>query len=223
MCFQIFTAGGKTRRKRTTFTVLAGQSVRAGAESTWDSLLLKVPAVSPTIANCDFIRVEYSVRVSLVVPGGCDLSVSLPIVVGTVPHRPNAAIGASSSSARIPRPVAAPSHSHRCSHGRTSGGGSSNPAPPYTERPQQQQQQQQQQQNRRRRSAAAQPNSSNSSSLPPEPPSYRECMDAEAAVDLVEEGDFSETSSLYGDTRYGFRTLFAAVKIYQVAILKGHF
>ncbi len=34
-----------------------------------------------------------------------------------------------------------------------------------------------------------------------DPPSYRECMDEEAAVDLAEEGDITETSSLYGDRR----------------------
>ena len=60
---QTFTAGGKTRRKRTTFAVLVGQSVLAGGDLTWDALPLKVPAVSPTIANCDFIRVEYAVKV----------------------------------------------------------------------------------------------------------------------------------------------------------------
>ncbi len=60
---QTFTAGGKTRRRRTTFGVLSGQAVAAGQERTWDALPLKVPAVSPTIANCEFIRVEYAVKV----------------------------------------------------------------------------------------------------------------------------------------------------------------
>ncbi len=88
---QTFTAGGKNRRKRTILSVLAGQSVRSGGELAWDSVLLKVPPVSPTIANCGFIRVEYFVRVTLGVPGSCDLSLSLPVVIGTVPHQREAA------------------------------------------------------------------------------------------------------------------------------------
>ena len=108
---QTFSAGGKTRVRKSKFASLAGRAITAGAEEErWDALPLKIPAVTPTISNCGLIRVEYSIKVtneargkgpgsspssffvpvlrqvSLLIPGSPSLSVSLPIVVGTVPR-----------------------------------------------------------------------------------------------------------------------------------------
>ncbi len=97
-------------------------------------------------------------------------------MIGTVPHRPSAqavaALRQASATGLMCRlPPLAASRRHDTPPAR--GARATTPAPPYTEH-------------------------QDPSDVPP---SYRECMDADAAVDLVEDGDFSETSSLYGDTR----------------------
>ena len=62
---QTFSAGGKTRVRKSKFASLAGRAITAGAEEErWDALPLKIPAVTPTISNCGLIRVEYSIKVT---------------------------------------------------------------------------------------------------------------------------------------------------------------
>ncbi|GFQ77471.1 arrestin domain-containing protein 3, partial [Trichonephila clavata] len=40
------------------------------------------------IINCCLIRVDYAVRISLQIPGAYNLSMDLPVLIGTVPLRP---------------------------------------------------------------------------------------------------------------------------------------
>ncbi|XP_023932175.1 arrestin domain-containing protein 3-like [Lingula anatina] len=84
---QTFFANGKSRLRSTKFTVLTGLPITPGNRATWDAQLLKIPAVSPSIINCGIIKVEYYVKVALHIPGAYNLSVHLPIVIGTVPYR----------------------------------------------------------------------------------------------------------------------------------------
>ncbi|XP_014661544.1 PREDICTED: arrestin domain-containing protein 3-like [Priapulus caudatus] len=84
---QTFLAGGKSRSRRYKFTILTGLQIQPGRKATWDAQLLKIPAVSPSIVNCCLIKIEYTVRVTLQIPGSYNLSLDLPIVVGTVPLR----------------------------------------------------------------------------------------------------------------------------------------
>eukprot|EP00095_Tigriopus_kingsejongensis_P010281 maker-scaffold474_size162001-snap-gene-0.27 protein:Tk10281 transcript:maker-scaffold474_size162001-snap-gene-0.27-mRNA-1 annotation:"arrestin domain-containing protein 3-like" len=151
---ETFMAGGKIRTKSTKFTSLSGQVIQPRAESTWDAQLLKIPVVSPTISNCALIKVDYSIKISLAIAASYTLSVHLPIVVGTVPHR---------------RVVPLHSFSNLTL--------SSDPSPPY----------------------------------PDPPPSYMECT--QAAADLVDESDLTETASLHGDTR--FVPMYCYVRDYQ--------
>ena len=149
---QTFTAGDKIRTKKTKFTALFGRPI--SNEDTWDALLLKIPpGISPSITNSKLIRVEYFVRVSLVIPGSLNLSVSLPVVIGTVPLMRTA----SPASLRPAVPIPLPSIVN---------------------------------------------NDNSTSNLDDPPPSYMECVVDSAQVDLVEAGDVSETSSLYGETRF---------------------
>lgn len=62
---QTFSAGGKTRVRKSKFASLAGRAITAGSEEErWDALPLKIPAVTPTISNCCLIKVEYSIKVT---------------------------------------------------------------------------------------------------------------------------------------------------------------
>lgn len=61
---QTFFASGKSRIRRTKFTVLTGLPVAPGTRGSWDSQLLKIPAVTPSIINCCVMKVDYYVKVS---------------------------------------------------------------------------------------------------------------------------------------------------------------
>ncbi|CAG2167073.1 unnamed protein product, partial [Oppiella nova] len=85
---QTFLASGKSRCRRFKFTIVTGLAIQPRRTANWDSQLLKIPAVSPSIVNCSLIKVEYAVRITLQIPLiAYNLSVYLPIVVGTVPLR----------------------------------------------------------------------------------------------------------------------------------------
>ena len=143
---QTFSVGSKTRTKTTRFTSLLGRPF-SSSEGSWEALLLKIPpGISPSITNCKLIRVEYYVRVGLSIQGALNLSVALPVIIGTVPLR------RSIPEPRQVTPVAVPM-----------------PLVELDNDP---------------------------------PPSYTECVTEAAVVDLAEAEDFSETSSLYGETRF---------------------
>ena len=84
---QAFFANGKSRVRRTKFTVLTGLPVVPRSHGSWDSQLLKIPAVSPSIINCCVMKVDYYIKVALHIPGAYNLTLHLPIVIGTVPFR----------------------------------------------------------------------------------------------------------------------------------------
>ncbi|KAK0055336.1 arrestin domain-containing protein 3 [Biomphalaria pfeifferi] len=84
---QTFFASGKSRVRRTKFTVLTGLPVAPGTRGSWDSQLLKIPAVTPSIINCCVMKVDYYVKVALHINGAYNLTMHLPVVIGTVPFR----------------------------------------------------------------------------------------------------------------------------------------
>uniref|UniRef100_UPI00358F08D9 arrestin domain-containing protein 3 isoform X2 n=1 Tax=Myxine glutinosa TaxID=7769 RepID=UPI00358F08D9 len=82
---QIFCAKGKQKPVRQLVTNLRGEPVPPGRTDVWNGRLLKIPPVSPSILVCSLIRVQYELLVYLDIPGALQLSLSLPLVVGTVP------------------------------------------------------------------------------------------------------------------------------------------
>ncbi|GAV07221.1 hypothetical protein RvY_17089 [Ramazzottius varieornatus] len=84
---QSFNADGKSRKRAIKLTTVSGVSIPPGEISYWDSQLLKIPPVSPSITNCRLIKVDYLVEISLQIPGACNVHADLPIVIGTVPCR----------------------------------------------------------------------------------------------------------------------------------------
>ncbi|KAM6986578.1 arrestin domain-containing protein 3b isoform 2-T2 [Aplochiton taeniatus] len=82
---QTFYAKGKGKQIQQLVSNLRGDSLAQGKSQSWDGKLLKIPPISPSILDCPIIRVEYALVVYVDIPGGLNLSLSLPLVVGTIP------------------------------------------------------------------------------------------------------------------------------------------
>ncbi|XP_070542714.1 arrestin domain-containing protein 3-like [Ptychodera flava] len=83
----VFYAGGKSRSVRNSVATVQGEPIPAGRIARWDSKMLKIPAVTPSLVNCGIIKVEYILTIYLDISGAMNLYLHLPIVVGTVPLR----------------------------------------------------------------------------------------------------------------------------------------
>ncbi|KAK1884461.1 Arrestin domain containing protein 3 [Dissostichus eleginoides] len=70
----------------------AGQEPELGGQAAED------PPRSPSILDCPIIRVEYVLVVYVDVPGGLNLSLSLPLVIGTIPLHASTSRSSSISS-----------------------------------------------------------------------------------------------------------------------------
>ncbi|XP_053735041.1 arrestin domain-containing protein 3-like [Synchiropus splendidus] len=117
---QTFFAKGKGKQIQQLVSNLRGEALAQGRSQSWEGRLLKIPPVSPSILDCPIIRVEYVLVVYVDVPGGLNLSLSLPLVIGTIPLHACASrtssISSSCSSAPswpglAQRPEAPPSYS----------------------------------------------------------------------------------------------------------------
>ncbi|KAM6902298.1 arrestin domain-containing protein 3b [Xenentodon cancila] len=95
---QTFFAKGKGKQIQQLVSNLRGEPVQQGKSQSWEGKMLKIPPVSPSILDCPIIRVEYVLMVYVDVPGGLNLSLSLPLVIGTIPLHPCATRTSSISS-----------------------------------------------------------------------------------------------------------------------------
>ncbi|XP_068191595.1 arrestin domain-containing protein 3-like isoform X3 [Antennarius striatus] len=82
---QTFFAKGKGKQIQQLVSNLRGDPLPQGKSQSWEGKLLKIPPVSPSILDCPIIKVEYALVVYVDVPGGLNLSLSLPLVIGTIP------------------------------------------------------------------------------------------------------------------------------------------
>ncbi|XP_030624307.1 arrestin domain-containing protein 3b [Chanos chanos] len=85
---QTFCAKGKVKEIKQLVSNLRGDSLLPGKTETWNGKILKIPPVSPSILDCSIIRVEYSLMVYVDIPRAMNLSLSLPLVIGTIPLHP---------------------------------------------------------------------------------------------------------------------------------------
>ncbi|XP_053558911.1 LOW QUALITY PROTEIN: arrestin domain-containing protein 2 [Bombina bombina] len=92
---QTFIARGTVKQKKTVVATLVGDSVLAGKRESWHGRALKIPPLGPSILQCRIIRVEYSLKVCVEIPGSSKLLLELPLVIGTIPLHP---FGSRSSS-----------------------------------------------------------------------------------------------------------------------------
>lgn len=82
---QSFLLDGKTRTVRQMLASVRGNHIASGSADSWNGKALKIPPVTPSILECNIIRVEYSLAVSINIPGAKKLKVELPLVIGTIP------------------------------------------------------------------------------------------------------------------------------------------
>ncbi|KAM4709175.1 arrestin domain-containing protein 2 isoform 2-T2 [Discoglossus pictus] len=92
---QTFIARGTMKQKKAVVATLAGDSVLPGKRESWHGRALKIPPLGPSIMQCRIIRVEYSLKVCVEIPGSSKLLLELPLVIGTIPLHP---FGSRSSS-----------------------------------------------------------------------------------------------------------------------------
>ncbi|XP_053318238.1 arrestin domain-containing protein 4 isoform X2 [Spea bombifrons] len=83
---QKFFINGKTKMYRQMLSSVRGNHIASGRTELWNGKTLKVPPVSPSILDCNIIRVEYSLEVYIHIPGAKKLKVELPLVIGTIPY-----------------------------------------------------------------------------------------------------------------------------------------
>ncbi|XP_038659821.1 arrestin domain-containing protein 3-like [Scyliorhinus canicula] len=82
---QTFHAEGKKKKSTELVTKLKGEPVSAGKTDSWNGMELKLPPVPPTLMNCSIIQMEYSLMVYLEISSSLNLTLDLPIVIGTIP------------------------------------------------------------------------------------------------------------------------------------------
>ncbi|XP_030639368.1 arrestin domain-containing protein 2 isoform X1 [Chanos chanos] len=85
---QTFIARGTMKQKRSVVATLCGDAVGARRRETWHGRAIKIPPVGPSILQCRIIKVEYTLKVCLDVPGTSKLCLELPLVMGTIPLHP---------------------------------------------------------------------------------------------------------------------------------------
>ncbi|XP_034004836.1 arrestin domain-containing protein 3-like [Trematomus bernacchii] len=112
---QTFFAKGKGKQIQQLVSNLRGETLPQGKSQSWEGRQLKIPPVSPSILDCPIIRVEYVLVVYVDVPGGLNLSLSLPLVIGTIPLHDSTSRSSSISSCcswgQTETPEAPPSYS----------------------------------------------------------------------------------------------------------------
>lgn len=85
---QTFIARGTMKQKRAVVATLCGDPVGARRRETWHGRAIKIPPVGPSILQCRIIKVEYTLKVCVDVPGMSKLCLELPLVMGTIPLHP---------------------------------------------------------------------------------------------------------------------------------------
>ncbi|XP_004646919.1 arrestin domain-containing protein 2 [Octodon degus] len=92
---QTFMARGTRKQKCLVVASLAGEPVAPGRRTLWQGRALCIPPVGPSILHCRVLRVDYSLKVCVDIPGSSKLLLELPLVIGTIPLHP---FGSRSSS-----------------------------------------------------------------------------------------------------------------------------
>lgn len=82
---QTFFAKGKVKEIKQLVANLRGDPLPPGKSETWDGKMLKIPPISPSILDCSIIHVEYSIMVYVDIPRAVNLTLNLPLVIGTIP------------------------------------------------------------------------------------------------------------------------------------------
>lgn len=85
---QAFIARGTMKQKKSVVSTLHGDSIPGRKRELWHGRALKIPPLGPSILHCRIIRVEYTLKVWVEIPGTSKLALELPLVIGTIPLHP---------------------------------------------------------------------------------------------------------------------------------------
>ncbi|XP_074158483.1 arrestin domain-containing protein 2 isoform X2 [Sminthopsis crassicaudata] len=85
---QTFVARGARKEKRSVVASIVGEPVAAGKRELWQGRALKIPPMGPSILQCRVLRVDYTLKVCVDIPGTSKLLLELPLVIGTIPLHP---------------------------------------------------------------------------------------------------------------------------------------
>ncbi|XP_069747009.1 arrestin domain-containing protein 3-like isoform X2 [Narcine bancroftii] len=81
----VYHAKSKSKTCSESIAEVKGDSILAGQKESRNVMVLKIPQVPPTLMNCTIIQMGYSLKVGVSIPGAMNLTVNLPIVIGTIP------------------------------------------------------------------------------------------------------------------------------------------
>ncbi|XP_023699639.1 arrestin domain-containing protein 2 [Paramormyrops kingsleyae] len=85
---QTFIARGTMKQKHSVVVTLRGDRVGPRCRETWHGRAIKIPPVGPSVLQCRIIKVAYTLKVCVNVPGTSKLCLDLPLVMGTIPLHP---------------------------------------------------------------------------------------------------------------------------------------
>ncbi|XP_067252583.1 thioredoxin interacting protein b isoform X1 [Chanodichthys erythropterus] len=115
----IYLANGRTKVFQEKLTSVRGNHIISGMRDVWRERVVRVPKLKPTILGCDIIHVDYSLRISVHIPGSEKLILELPLVIGTIPYNGmnsrtssmSSQNGSATSSTCVSLPSSPPSYS----------------------------------------------------------------------------------------------------------------
>ena len=82
-----FYARGHRRFNQYTVSVVNSGAILPHSSDTWNPESLIVPLVEPSVTTSRIINVQYTLKVSAVIPHAINSSVMIPILLGNVPYR----------------------------------------------------------------------------------------------------------------------------------------
>ena len=82
-----FYARGHRRFNQNTIAVVGSGAILPHSSDTWNPENLIVPMVEPSVTTSQIINVQYSLKISAVIPHAINSSVMIPILLGNVPYQ----------------------------------------------------------------------------------------------------------------------------------------
>ncbi|KAM8735799.1 thioredoxin-interacting protein-like isoform X1 [Acanthopagrus latus] len=80
-----YVADGRIKELHQKLLAVRGNHIISGMCDMWQGKTIRVPKLKPSLLGCDIIKVDYTLRISLHIPGSKKLELELPLVIGTIP------------------------------------------------------------------------------------------------------------------------------------------
>ncbi|XP_056142234.1 thioredoxin-interacting protein-like [Lampris incognitus] len=80
-----YLANGRTKVLHEKLSSVRGNHIIPDMCDMWQGKSIRVPKLKPSLKGCDIIRVDYTLMISIHIPGSDKLFIELPLVIGTIP------------------------------------------------------------------------------------------------------------------------------------------